>query len=68
MNKFSERLKQTLKNTNMSQSSLAKRINMSQSIINNYCTGKSEPTLDVLILICTTLGESADYMLGIEED
>ncbi len=51
----------------MSQSMLAKRIGMSQSVVNNYCTGKREPTFDVLILICRALSESADYLLGIEK-
>jgi len=67
MNKFSERLKQSLKTNQMSQICLAKKIGMSQSIINNYCTGKREPSLDVLILICKALEESADYMLGLED-
>ena len=67
MNKFSERLKQTLKELNMSQMELAAKINMSQSVVNNYCTGKREPTLDVLILICKELGESSDYMFGLED-
>ena len=67
MNKFSERLKQSLKDNGMSQFMLAKKIGMSQSVVNNYCTGKREPTLDVLILICKTLNETADYMLGISD-
>ena len=66
MNKFAERLKQTLKELNMSQVELALKINMSQSVVNNYCTGKREPTLDVLVAICNVLGESADYLLGID--
>lgn len=65
MNKFSERLKQILKDSNMTQIALAKKIGMSQGIVNNYCTGKREPTLDVLVLICKTLNESADYILGL---
>lgn len=65
MNKFSVRLKQTLKEIGMSQSELASKINMSQSVVNNYCTGKREPTLDVLVLIAKTIGESSDYLLGI---
>ena len=67
MNKFSQRLKQTLKDMNMSQMELALKINMSQSVVNNYCTGKREPTLDVLIAICKELGETSDYLLGIED-
>ncbi len=65
MNKFSERLKECLKATGVSQSELARRINMSQSVVNNYCTGKHEPPLDILILICKALGESSDYLLGL---
>ncbi len=67
MNKFSERLKQALKDNQMSQIALAQKIGMSQGVVNNYCTGKREPTLDVLILICKALNESADYLLGIED-
>lgn len=67
MNKFSERLKKVLKENNMSQLALANKINMSQSVVNNYCTGKREPTLDVLVLICRELNESADYLLGLED-
>jgi len=65
MNKFSERLKLVLKNLDMTQTTLAKKIGMSQGIVNNYCTGKREPSLDVLFLICKTLNESADYLLGL---
>ena len=65
MNKFKDRLNECLKAANMSQSLLAKKIGMSQGVVNNYCTGKREPSLDVLISICKVLGESSDYLLGI---
>ena len=68
MNKFSERLRQVLKDNGMSQVMLAKKIGMSQGIVNNYCTGKREPTLDVLVSICQALNESADYLLGINNN
>ena len=67
MNKFSERLNEVLKEKGMSQCELAKEIHMSQSIVNNYCRGKHEPPLDTLMLICKTLGETADYMLGMTD-
>lgn len=60
MNKLSIRLKECLKDLNISQSSLAREIKMSQSVVNNYCTGKREPSLDTLILICKTLKESSE--------
>lgn len=67
MNKFSERLKEVLRERDMSQDALAKKIGMSQGVVNNYCTGKREPTLDVLVSICRALNESADYLLGLED-
>ena len=65
MNKLSERLVEVLKANGISQNALAKKIGMSQGVVNNYCTGKREPSLDVLVLICKELNESADYLLGI---
>ena len=67
MNKLSERLNLVLKTNGISQSELARRIGMSQGVVNNYCTGKREPSLDVLILICKALNESSDYLLGIDD-
>ena len=67
MNKFKERINQVLKDNDMSQTALAKAIGMSQGVVNNYCTGKREPSLDVLVLICKELKESSDYLLGIED-
>lgn len=67
MNKFSERLTEVLKEKGISQSQLAKKINMSQSIVNNYCRGKHEPPFDTLILICKVLGETSDYLLGLTD-
>ena len=67
MNKFKDRLIISLKSNKISQVELAKRIKMSQTIVNNYCTGKREPTLDVLVLICKELNELADYLLGLKD-
>lgn len=67
MNKFKERLNEALIENNISQNTLAQRIFMSQSVVNNYCTGKREPSLDVLIAICKELNVSADYLLGLTD-
>ncbi len=66
-NKFKDRLTEALKENNMSQKALAKKIFMSQTIINNYCTGKREPSLDVLIAICKELNVTSDYLLGLTD-
>lgn len=65
MNEFKKRLNETLKENNVSQNALAQKISMSQGVVNNYCTGKREPSLDVLISICKELNVSADYLLGL---
>lgn len=65
MNKFKERLNEILNENGISQVALAKKIEMSQGVVNNYCTGKREPTLDVLMRICEVLEISADYLLGL---
>ena len=65
MEVFSKRLKQTLKDNNVSQKDLAERIGMSKNIISDYCNGKKMPSIGVLISICKTLNESADYLLGL---
>ena len=67
MNKFKDRLNEALIECNISQKALAEKIFMSQSVINNYCTGKREPSLPVLIAICKALNVSADYLLGLTD-
>ena len=68
MNKFKERLNYILKTSDISQAELARMINMSKSVVNNYCTGKREPSLDVICLICKALDESSDYLLGLRDE
>ena len=67
MNKFKERLSEMLAENSLSQNAFARKISMSQTVVNNYCTGKREPSLDVLISICKELQVSADYLLGLED-
>ena len=67
MNKFKERLNEALIENGISQNALAQKIFMSQGVVNNYCTGKREPSLDVLIAICKELNVSADFLLGLTD-
>lgn len=67
MNKFKERLNEALTENKISQNALAQKIFMSQGVVNNYCTGKREPSLDVLISICRELNVSADFLLGLTD-
>ena len=63
-NDFSKRLKHALDCNSLSQTAFAQKISMSQSVVNEYCTGKKLPSLDVLIIICNELDVRADYLLG----
>jgi len=67
MEAFHLRLQKILKEKNVSQVHLAEAIGMSQGVVNNYCTGKREPSIYVLYLICKTLNVSADYLIGLSE-
>ena len=67
MEVFAERLREALKTSGLSQSQLARKIHLSQDSVSAYCTGKHKPPIDVLVLICKTLDESADYLLGLTD-
>ncbi|MDE5756554.1 MAG: helix-turn-helix domain-containing protein [Clostridia bacterium] len=67
MSEFKDRLKEALAENNMSQNELAKKLFMSQAIVNNYCTGKREPSLEVFYSICKILDVSADFLLGLTD-
>ena len=67
MNKFAERLRETLRQSGISQSELARRLKMSYQGVNDYCTGKNEPPLDTLLKISKVLEETVGYLLGEDE-
>ena len=63
MNTFGERLKELLKEHNMSQKVLSKRLNLQPSTINKWCVNKNQPSLDTLIEISKVLNEPIDILL-----
>ena len=65
---FSERLVKTLKEIKMTQAELAEKIGMSPQTVSDYCKDKTEPAYEILVHICKIVGESSDYLLGLEED
>jgi HTH-type transcriptional regulator/antitoxin HigA len=54
----------SLDEKNMSQKQLAETIGVSPSRINDYVSGRAEPTLRIARLLCTTLGITPAAMLG----
>lgn len=65
MSKLPQQLKKVLKQKNMTQKQLAEILNVSASTISSYCTGRTEPSFDSLLIICRTFKKKANYMLGV---
>ena len=54
----------SLDEKNMSQKQLAEKIGVSPSRINDYVSGRAEPTLKIARMLCMTLGITPAAMLG----
>ena len=54
-----------LEERKMTQRELAKEIGVSPSRINDFITGRAEPSLKIAKRICVTLGITASAMLGL---
>ena len=65
--KFRIRFCECLKYSDVKQTELAKAANVSKQCISDYKSGKSEPSIDTLYLLCRYLDVSADYLLGLED-
>ena len=66
--KFSEILSGLMIENNLNQSTLAFKINVKQSQVSEWLSGKSKPGYDNLKAIAIALDVSADVLLGIKED
>jgi len=64
MNKFAERLTETMRAINITKAELARRVGISEDMVYDYCKGRGNPSLDILILICNELDETSDYLIG----
>ena len=62
---FSHRLKQLREDLGLTQDELAKQLNLTQSTIAYYESGRKMPTLENAIIIAKILNTSLDYLVGI---
>ena len=60
-----ELIQLSLEEKGISQKQLASEIGVSPARINDYVTGRAEPTLRIARLLCTTLGITPTLMMGI---
>jgi len=61
------RLKELREEKELSQTQLAKEINVNQRTISNWETGVSEPDIQAIKKLCEFFETTADYLLGFKE-
>lgn len=64
MIEFGSRLKQLRLNHNMTQPALAKKLQVTKSVISAYETGIRMPSFETLLMISKVFSVSTDYLLG----
>ena len=64
---FAQNLSALLKMNNMTQSQLAKTLNIPQQTVSRYVSGKREITLEYLCKIADYFGEDVDVLIGRRE-
>ena len=62
---FSCRLKQLRESLGMTQDELAKKLNLTQSTIAYYESGRKMPTLENAIIMTNLFNTSLDYLVGV---
>ena len=58
-------ISQSIEDRGISQKALAEEIGVSPSRINDYVTGRAEPTLKIARLLCMSLGITPAAMMGL---
>ncbi|MBX4152403.1 helix-turn-helix domain-containing protein [Paenibacillus lautus] len=61
---FSDRLKLARENVELSQVQVMELVNINSKTLSGYETGKSEPDIETINLLCNLYGVSADWLLG----
>ena len=64
MIEFGSRLKKLRQNHNMTQPALAKKLQVTKSVISAYETGIRMPSFETLLMISKVFSVSTDYLLG----
>ncbi len=67
MNIFPSRLKELRNSKGLTQKQLAKELNVTDDSIFSWEKGRSQPSIENLIMLCKFFGVSSDYLLGLED-
>ncbi len=65
---FGEKIRNLREDADLTQSQLAKAINMTQRKISYIECEKYEPSLDDIIAFCHFFKVSSDYLLGLQDE
>ncbi|MDF2534114.1 MAG: hypothetical protein K0R18_271 [Bacillales bacterium] len=68
MSQFSDRLKLLRKQTRLTQKEMANKLNIQRVTYSHYETGRSQPSIDTLIILSSIFSCSIDYLVGVSED
>ena len=64
---FGERVKQTLKETGITQKQMAKQLNIQTSTLCEWLNDHNEPPMQAIVDIAVFLEVSTDYLFGLKE-
>ena len=66
--KLNERLTKAIEQSKYKQKEIAKKLHISEGNISNWKKGLNAPSVEMLYELCILLEESADYLLGLEDE
>ena len=67
LDEIRKRIVETIKQSGLTQTEIAKKLNIGQQVISEYVRGKSLPALDTLANLCRILDVDANYILCLED-
>ena len=68
MKVYCSRIKSLRKKAGLTQKQLGTIIGYSHTAVSDWKNGLKQPGADAIILLAKTFGESADYILGLEDE
>ena len=63
LEQIQKRIAETIRNSGMTQTELAKQLGVKQPTIGQYLSGRAMPALDTLANLCKILDADANYIL-----
>ncbi len=62
-----KRLQEAIRDSNLTQTEIAKRLNIKQPSVRQYISGRALPSLDTFANLCVVLDADPSYILGITD-